>query len=104
MKMRIILVLITNKQLLKMLWEKSLNYDLITLDSIRKLTEINHWCKGYIDKHYDMIFIDESQDFDNLMLKVLLEDTTIPKLFVGDTKQAIYEWRGCINAFDKLYV
>jgi hypothetical protein len=36
------------------------------------------------------------------MLKILLEDTTIPKLFVGDTRQAIYEWKGCINAFDKL--
>jgi superfamily I DNA/RNA helicase len=49
-----------------------------------------------------MIFIDESQDFDNTMLKILLEDTTIPKLFVGDSRQAIYEWKGCINAFDKL--
>jgi ATP-dependent exoDNAse (exonuclease V) beta subunit len=49
-----------------------------------------------------MIFIDESQDFDNTMLKILLEDTTIPKLFVGDTRQAIYEWKGCVNAFDKL--
>ena len=28
--------------------------------------------------------------------------TTIPKLFVGDPNQAIYEWRGCINAFEKL--
>jgi superfamily I DNA/RNA helicase len=31
-----------------------------------------------------------------------LEDTTIPKLFVGDVRQAIYEWKGCINAFYKL--
>jgi hypothetical protein len=36
------------------------------------------------------------------MLEILLEDTTIPKLFVGDTLQAIYEWRGCINAFNNL--
>ena len=43
-----------------------------------------------------MIFIDESQDFDSVMLKILLDDTNIPKLFVGDTKQAIYEWKGCI--------
>jgi superfamily I DNA/RNA helicase len=49
-----------------------------------------------------MIFIDESQDFDNAMLKILLEDTQIPKVFVGDPRQAIYEWKGCINAFDKL--
>ena len=63
---------------------------------------MKHWCKDYIDTCFDMIFIDESQDFDNIMLKILLDDTTIPKLFVGDPKQAIYEWKGCINAFEKL--
>jgi ATP-dependent exoDNAse (exonuclease V) beta subunit len=36
------------------------------------------------------------------MLKIILEDTTIPKVFVGDPKQAIYEWKGSINAFDRL--
>ena len=80
----------------------SLKNDLITFDTIRKMVELNNWCKDYIDNKYDMIFIDESQDFDNTMLKILLEDTTIPKIFVGDTRQAIYEWKGCINAFDKL--
>ena len=90
------------KKLLETIWQKVLTYELITFDSIRKLVEINHWAKDYIDNKYDMIFIDESQDFDNTMLKILLEDTTIPKLFVGDTRQAIYEWKGSINAFDKL--
>jgi hypothetical protein len=90
------------KNLLTNMWKKVLNYELVTFDSIRKMVEINHMCKNYIDKNYDMIFIDESQDFDNTMLKILLEDTTIPKLFVGDPKQAIYEWKGSINAFDKL--
>lgn len=36
------------------------------------------------------------------MLSILLNDTTIPKIFVGDPKQAIYEWRGSINSFEKL--
>lgn len=89
-------------QLLIKLWNKTLDNHFQTFNSIRKHVEINHYCKNYIDNTYDLIFIDEAQDFDNLMLKVLLEDTTIPKLFVGDSKQAIYEWRGCINAFDKL--
>jgi superfamily I DNA/RNA helicase len=35
-----------------------------------------------------------------MMLKMLLNDTTIPKIFVGDPKQSIYQWRGCINGFD----
>jgi len=91
-----------DKKLLTTMWQKSLSYDLITFDSIRKLVEINEWCKNYVDNRYDMVFIDESQDFDNTMLKILLEDTNLPKLFVGDPMQAIYEWKGCINAFDKL--
>ena len=83
------------------MWQKAkvkFNY----IDSIKKLSEINNWCKSIIDKNYDMIFIDEAQDFNSIMLKILLEDTTIPKVFVGDTKQAIYQWRGSINAFEKL--
>jgi hypothetical protein len=92
----------SEKNLLTNMWNMALNDELTTFDTIRKMVEINHWCKGYIDTNYDMIFIDESQDFDNIMLKILLEDTVIPKVFVGDTKQAIYEWKGCINAFNKL--
>jgi len=97
-------ILGNEKTLLDKMWKKTLDNELFTFDSLRKINEINRNCKGYIDANYDMIFIDESQDFDNIMLKILLEDTTIPKLFVGDPNQAIYEWRGCINAFDKLPV
>ena len=95
-------ILGNEKKLISDLWESALSYQFITFDTIRKIIEINHWCKDYLDNIYDMIFIDESQDFDNTMLKILLEDTNIPKLFVGDYRQAIYEWKGCINAFDKL--
>jgi superfamily I DNA/RNA helicase len=63
---------------------------------------VHRWLNGYIDKTYDMIMIDETQDFDAIMLQMLLNDTTIPKLFVGDPKQSIYQWRGCINAFNHL--
>ena len=95
-------VLGNKKNLLEEMWKKVLNYELITFDSIRKLVFINRLCLDIIDKKYDLIFIDESQDFDNVMLKILLRDTILPKLFVGDPLQAIYEWKGCINAFDKL--
>ena len=90
------------KKLLNEMWKMVEQYQLITFDSIRKMAEMKSWCSGYIDKKYDMIFIDESQDFDAIMLKILLEHTTLPKLFVGDPHQAIYEWRGCINAFERL--
>ena len=90
------------KAILKNLWEYAMRKKFFTFDSIRKLVEVEHWARGYLDDNYDMVFFDEAQDCDPLMLKMLLNDTTIPKVFVGDPKQAIYEWRGAINAFEKL--
>ena len=88
--------------LLSSLWNKTLVNQLLTFESMLKLSLINRWLKGYIDKNYDMIMIDETQDFDLIMLNILLNDTTIPKIFVGDPKQSIYQWRGCINGFNYL--
>jgi len=90
------------KPLLNSLWIKTLLNQFITFDSLIKLSLINKWLKPYIDKTYDMIMIDETQDFDIMMLNMLLNDTTIPKIFVGDPRQSIYEWRGCINGFNYL--
>ena len=86
--------------ILEELWAKVVDGSLVTFDSIRKLSFLGHWFKQSIDREYDMIFVDEIQDFDMAMLRMLLDDTTIPKLFVGDPRQSIYEWRGCINAFE----
>jgi len=90
------------KKILEILWEKALKYHFFTFDTIRKMVEVKHWARDYLDDNYDMVFFDEAQDCDPLMLKMLLSDTTIPKIFVGDPKQAIYEWRGAVNAFEKL--
>jgi superfamily I DNA/RNA helicase len=91
----------TKKQLIKM-WLHAKQNRLMTFDGLRKLALVQHWFKDYLDTKYDMIFIDEAQDFDPVMLEILLKDSTIPKVFVGDPRQAIYEWRGAINAFEKL--
>jgi len=91
-----------DKPLLTMLWDKTLKHELLTFDSLKKLALMGRWLKGYIDQTYDMIMIDETQDFDGIMLKMILNDTTIPKLFVGDPKQSIYQWRGCIDGFKSL--
>jgi flagellar biosynthesis GTPase FlhF len=93
---------ISDVSILNTLWQKVENHQLITFDSIRKCALIENWFEGNIDKMYDMIMIDETQDFDMMMLQMLLKNTTIPKVFVGDTNQAIYKWRGCINAFNHL--
>ena len=90
-----------DKPLLNKMWSKVLNNKLITYESIRKLAFINNWLKK-IDKTYKLIMIDEVQDFDMTMLKMILNDTTVPKILVGDPMQSIYKFRGCINAFDHL--
>jgi len=90
------------KPLLNALWAKTLANQLITYDSLIKLAQNHRWLKEYIDKTYDMIMIDETQDLDIMMLTMLLNDTTIPKIFVGDPLQSIYKWRGCINGFEHL--
>ena len=90
------------KPLLEQMWDKVKQEKLITFESIRKQAYINKWFKSFIDTNYDLIMIDETQDFDMIMLKMLLNDTTIPKIFVGDPMQSIYDFRGCINAFNYL--
>lgn len=92
----------SDKPLLKELWQQTLQGNLLTHDSILKVAMIKHLLKGYVDERYDMIMIDETQDFDMLMLNMVLHDTTVPKIFVGDPMQSIYQWRGCINGFQHL--
>jgi hypothetical protein len=88
-----------SKPLVDELWKKALSGKLVTFESLRKISLLQHWFSA-IDTQYDMIMIDETQDFDMMMLTMLLNDTTIPKIFVGDPLQSIYQWRGCINGFD----
>ena len=49
----------------------------------------------------DFCLLDEAQDSNPALLSVLLEQT-IQVVFVGDRFQQIYEWRGAINAMDKI--
>lgn len=90
------------EKILHSLWEDAVKRKFHSFGTIRKMCHAGRLCEGIIDRTYDMIFIDESQDFDPLMLSILLRDTTVPKIFVGDPLQAIYQWRGAINAFNKL--
>lgn len=49
----------------------------------------------------DYILFDESQDADNVQLFVLGKQKC-PVIYVGDRHQGIYEWRGAVNAMEKL--
>lgn len=90
------------KPLMEQMWDKSNQDKLITFETIKKRAYINRWFKNFIDNSFHLIMIDETQDFNMIMLKMLLNDTKIPKIFVGDPKQSIYDFRGCINAFNYL--
>lgn len=92
-------VLRRSDKLLEKLWLSAQEFRLVSFETIRKMAFLGKWFKDYIDKHYDMVLCDETQDFDMIMLRMLLDDTTVPRVFVGDPKQSIYDFRGCINAF-----
>lgn len=50
---------------------------------------------------YDYAMMDEAQDMDSLMQK-LLANQNIPIFYVGDSNQSIYAFRGAINALGSL--
>lgn len=50
---------------------------------------------------YDIIYVDEFQDVNSVVLQLItMQKTKI--VAVGDARQAIYGWRGAINALQKL--
>lgn len=93
-------VLMKDKHFMLPIWMATRNRDLFTFEGLRKMSLNEHWFKDYVEGIYDMVMVDETQDFDMLMLRMLLDDTSMPKVFVGDPRQAIYEWRGAINGFN----
>ncbi len=50
---------------------------------------------------YKVIYLDEAQDSSPVILDIVLRQTA-QVVIVGDEFQAIYEWRGAINAFDTI--
>jgi hypothetical protein len=46
----------------------------------------------------DFILFDEAQDADPVIASVVARQTHCQRVFVGDRAQAIYEWRGAIDA------
>jgi len=52
----------------------------------------------------DYILFDEAQDADPVMLDVVNSQSNAQLLYCGDRYQAIYEWRGAINALEMVNV
>jgi hypothetical protein len=50
---------------------------------------------------YDIIYLDECQDSNACVLDIVLRQTS-KLVLVGDKRQAIYGWRGAVNAMEKI--
>lgn len=51
---------------------------------------------------YDYILLDEAQDANDCVIDIIMQQYGNKKVFIGDTFQQIYGWRGAVNALDKV--
>jgi hypothetical protein len=51
---------------------------------------------------FDIIYLDEAQDSNPVTLDIVLQQKHAQIILVGDSYQAIYEWRGAVDALDNL--
>lgn len=88
------------------LWEKFINPDSdfdITHDVYLKIFQLQNNGSPLID--YDLILLDEAQDTNNCIKKIILEQYYFHGkkiIFVGDKYQYIYGFRGSVNIFDDI--
>lgn len=56
--------------------------------------------RPYIDADY--VLVDEAQDLSPVLISVVQKQRHARKVWVGDSQQQIYEWRGAVNALEKI--
>ena len=59
------------------------------------------WALSKPQARTDYVMVDEAQDLNPVLLGVL-EGLECPIVYVGDPYQQIYEWRGAVNAMEKV--
>jgi hypothetical protein len=59
------------------------------------------WAMGAPKLHHEYILLDEAQDTNPVVLDVMTAQES-QMVYVGDQHQQIYEWRGAVNAMDKI--
>ena len=52
--------------------------------------------------NYSVIYLDESQDSNECVLDIISKQKEAKVIVVGDSRQAIYGWRGAVNALNKV--
>lgn len=83
------------------LWESRVDIEsdvLITHDTYMKLWQLSNPKLT----SYEVILLDEAQDTSDCVLEIFKAQTHAKRVAVGDSRQAIYGWRGAVNAMKKL--
>jgi len=62
---------------------------------------LKKWALSEPDLGVDYILMDESQDTNDVLID-LLQKQDCQIIWVGDTHQSIYSWRGAVNAMEKI--
>jgi len=81
------------------LWESRINphtNTLITHDTYLKLYQLS---KPVISG-VDILYVDEFQDTSPCVMSIITSQTNCKIVMVGDPRQAIYGWRGAVNAME----
>lgn len=84
----------------KRLWEDRQNCHsnvLATHDTYLKLYQLSN-----PKLNYDIIYLDEAQDTGDVVLDIVLKQDHAKIVIVGDNFQSIYQWRGAVNAMQKV--
>lgn len=89
-------------RLAKRLWEDRINPQspvLATHDTYLKQFQMSKPCLGY-----KVVYLDEAQDSTPCVLDIVMHQATFGAkiILVGDRRQAIYGWRGAINAMQRI--
>lgn len=88
------------KPLFQLYWADIINQNkptVFTHDTYLKLYQLT---KPVLN--YEVIYLDEAQDSNPCTLDIVLRQRHAQIILVGDPHQAIYEWRGAVNAFGNL--
>lgn len=85
---------------LEFIWEDIIENDDLPFehDFYLKLYQLDN---PYLE-NYDYILLDEGQDSNSCVVDIVLQQTRTRKVFIGDTFQQIYSWRGAENSLAKM--
>lgn len=75
--------------------------DVLREDGVLKMSHDHYlkiWALSEPVIHSDVILLDEAQDTNDVLAKVLLAQEHAQRIAVGDSAQQIYEWRGAKDA------